>query len=145
MYSVCYQLFTETCFNRLRRCCWCSSDILPFYSYLGRDRSYFVHNHSDSTKKLSETDIIIMIEFLSDNIFVMSVGRACQQRVGISMGTNCIPLLSELFLYSYMADFIQGILKKNGKKLSWSFNFTFSDIDNVLSLSNFKLGEYVVV
>jgi hypothetical protein len=41
------------------------------------------------------------------------------------MGTNCAPLLADLFLYSYEADFIQGLLKKNEKKLARSFNFTF--------------------
>jgi hypothetical protein len=33
------------------------------------------------------------------------------------MGTNCDPLLYDLFLYSYKADFMQRLLKKNEKKL----------------------------
>jgi len=33
------------------------------YFVLGRDRSYFVKHHSDSTKKFSETDIFNMLEF----------------------------------------------------------------------------------
>jgi len=41
------------------------------------------------------------------------------------MGTNCAPLLADLFLYWYKADFIQSLLKKNEKKLARSFNFTF--------------------
>jgi hypothetical protein len=36
--------------------------------------------------------------------------------------------------YSYEADFIQGLLKKNEKKLARSFHFTFRYIDDVLSL-----------
>jgi hypothetical protein len=52
------------------------------------------------------------------NIFVMFGGRVFQQTVGIPMGTNCAPLLADLFLYSYEADFIQGLLKKNEKKLA---------------------------
>ena len=79
---------------------------------LGRDRSYFVENHSDSTKKFSEHDIINILEFLIDNIFVIFGGRVFQQTVGIPMSTNCVPLLANLFLYSYEADFIQGLLKK---------------------------------
>ena len=71
---------------------------------LGRDRSYFAKNHSDSTKKFSETDIINMLEFLIDNIFVLFGGRVFQQTVGISMRTNCAPLLADLFLYSYEID-----------------------------------------
>ena len=66
---------------------------------LGRDKSYFVKDHSDSNKKFSETDIIKMFDFLIDNIFVTFGGRVFQQTVGIPMGTNCAPLLSELFLY----------------------------------------------
>ena len=45
-----------------------------------------------------------MLEFLIDNIFVMFGGHVSQQTVGIPMGTNCAPLLVELFLYSYEAD-----------------------------------------
>jgi hypothetical protein len=33
------------------------------------------------------------------------------------MGTNCAPLLADMFLYSYQADSILGLLKKNEKKL----------------------------
>jgi hypothetical protein len=45
------------------------------YLVIGRDRSYFVKHHSDSTKKFSETNIINMLESLIDNIFVMFGGR----------------------------------------------------------------------
>jgi hypothetical protein len=60
------------------------------------------------------------------------------------MGTNCAPLLADLFLYPYEADFIQGILKKNEKKLARSFNFTFRYIDDVVSLNNSMIGDFVV-
>jgi hypothetical protein len=101
---------------------------------LGRDRSYFVKHHSDSTKKFSETDIFNMLEFLIDNIFAMFGGRVFQQTVGIPMGTNCV-LLADLFLYSYEADFIQGLAR--------SFDFTFRYVDDVLSLNNSRLGDFV--
>ena len=68
----------------------------------------------DSTKRLSETDIINTLEFLIDNIFVMFGEPIFQQTVFISMGTNYASLLTDLFLYSYeTTDFIQGLLKKN--------------------------------
>ena len=87
---------------------------------LGRDRSYFVkkNKHSNSTKKFSETDIVNMLEFVIDNIFVIFGGRVFQQTVGISMCTNCALRLADLFLYLYETDFIQGLLKKNEKKLA---------------------------
>ena len=59
------------------------------------------------------------------------------------MGTNCAPLLAELFLYSYEADFIQRLLKKNEKKLARSFNFTFRYMDDALLLNNSWFGDFV--
>jgi hypothetical protein len=59
------------------------------------------------------------------------------------MGTNCVHLLADLFLYSYEADCIQGLLKRKEKKLARSFNFMFRYIDDVLSLNNSRLGDFV--
>ena len=51
------------------------------YKYLaaGRDKPYYVNNHSDSTKQFSETDIFKMLEFLIDNTFAMIGGHVFQQ------------------------------------------------------------------
>ena len=59
------------------------------------------------------------------------------------MGTNCAHHLANLFFYLYEADFIQGLLKKNEKRLARSFNFTFRYIDDVLSLNNSRFGDFV--
>ena len=82
---------------------------------LGREWPYFVKEHSDSRNKYTEDDIINMLEFLVDNIFVVFGGKVFQQIVGIPMGTNCALLLADMFLYSYEAEFIQSLLS-NGKK-----------------------------
>ena len=84
-----------------------------------------------------------MLDFLIDNIFVTFGGRVFQQTVGIPIKTNCAPLLADLFLYYYEADFMQELLRKKDKKLAISFNSTFRYIDDVLSLNNSKFGDYV--
>ena len=70
-------------------------------------------------------------------------GCVFQQTVGIPMGTNCAPLLADLLLYFYEADFIQGFLKNNKKKLARSFNLTFRYVDDVFSLNNSRFGDCV--
>ena len=84
----------------------------------GRDIFYFVNNHSDSTKKFSETEIINMLEFFIENTFAILSGRVFQQAVGIPMRTNCTPSLPDLFFYSYDVDFIQGLHKEKRKEAS---------------------------
>ena len=93
------------------------------YLVLGHEESYFVKEHSDSKYKYSEDDIIKMLEFLVDNIFVFFAGKVFKQIVGIPMGTNCAPLLADIFLYSYEADFIQSLLSTERKTVGVSVQF----------------------
>ena len=51
-----------------------------------------------------------MLEFLVDNVFVVFAGKVFQQTVGIPIGTNCVPLLANIFQYSCEAEFIQSLL-----------------------------------
>ena len=46
-----------------------------------------------------------MDEILLDNILVVFVRRACQQKIGIPMSTNCAPLLA-----AYEVEFILSLL-----------------------------------
>ena len=84
-----------------------------------------------------------MLEFLVDNIFVVFVGKVFQQIVGIPMGTNCVPILVDIFLYSYEAEFIQSLLSTGRKQLASRFNFKYRYIDNVLSINNPEFENYL--
>ena len=95
--------------------------------------------HSDSKNKYSETDIIKMLEFLVDNIFVAFVGKVFQQTVGIPMGTNC----ADIFVYSHEADFIKSLLSTGKKQLASWFNLYYRYIDDVLSINNPEFENYL--
>ena len=59
------------------------------------------------------------------------------------MGTNCAPLLADIFLYSYQAEFIQSLLSAGKKRLASQFNFTYRYIDDVLSIHNPDFENYL--
>ena len=84
-----------------------------------------------------------MLEYLINNIFVEFGGRILQYKIGIPMGTNCAPLLADLFLYSYEAKFVQSLLQAGKKHLAQHINFTYRYIDDVLSLKNTEVAEYL--
>ena len=48
-------------------------------------------------KKYSDADVVKMLEYLIDNIFVEFGGRIFQQTIGIPMVTNCAPLHADMF------------------------------------------------
>ena len=84
-----------------------------------------------------------MLEILVDNIFVVFAGKAFQQIVGIPIVTNCAPLLADIFLYSYEAEFIQSLLSTGRKQLASRFNFTYRCIEDVLSINNPEFENYM--
>ena len=113
------------------------------YLVLGHEGPYFVREHSDSKSKYTEEDIIRVLEFLIDNIFVFFAGKVFQQIIGIPMDTSYAPLLADIFLYSYEAEFIQSLLSTGRKPLAYQFNFTYRYIDDVLSINNPDFENYL--
>ena len=81
---------------------------------------------------------------LFDRQFICLVLRIdISTAVCIPMGTYCATPLSDLFLHSYEAKFIQNHLKdKKNKYLAKFSNFTFRYIDDVLSLNNPYFSQY---
>ena len=59
------------------------------------------------------------------------------------MRINCVLLFAGLFLYGYEAEFIYGLLKADWKNLARKFNFIYRYIDDVLSLNNSKVSEFI--
>jgi hypothetical protein len=72
-----------------------------------------------------------MLVFLIDNIFVYFGKQVFQQIFGILRGTNCAPLLPDLFVYFCEADLIKQLLHDKNKPLAVAFNSTFIYIDDV--------------
>ena len=63
-----------------------------------RAKECFSHDINGGRDIMYTTDNICkMIKFLIDNIFVQFGGRLVCQVVGIPMGTNCAPLLADLY------------------------------------------------
>ena len=78
---------------------------------LGYNSTYFSNKIQKGKTCYSEEQVVSMLEFLIDNIFVSFGGTPFEQVVGIPMGTNCAPLLADLFLYSYESEFLQKLVK----------------------------------
>jgi hypothetical protein len=73
---------------------------------LGYNSTYFSNNIQKGKTCYSEEQVISMLDFLIDSIFVSFGGALFQQVVGIPMSTNCALLLADLILYSYESEFL---------------------------------------
>ena len=94
--------------NNIVSNCFQHKNGAPRYTHIkvGRSESCFANDPLNGDNKYTADYICNMIEFLVDNIYVRFGGQLFRQMVGLLMGTNCAPLLAELFLYSYENEFL---------------------------------------
>ena len=111
---------------------------------LTRAKGYFTHDINGGGDNMFTADSICeMIEFLIDNIFVQFGGRLFRQVIGIPMGTNCAPLLADLFLYSYENEFLDNMIRSGHRRLARSFNLCYRYIDDLIAFNNKKFLDYL--
>ena len=78
-----------------------------------------------------------MINYLVDNIYVLVGNNIFRQCIGTPMGTDCAPLLANLYLFKF-----EYILKTNMSKARL-FSNMFRYIDDLLTLNNPLFGNVI--
>ena len=84
---------------------------------------------------ISACELIELIEFLIDNIFIGVGNKIFRQHIGIPMGTNCAPLLANLYLFYYEYTYMKKLIKTNFLQAR-RFNNTVRYIDDLLTFNN---------
>ena len=64
------------------------------------------------------------LHYLLDNIFIRFGSKLYRQIAGIPMGTNCAPLVADLFLFCYERDFMLSLSDNNQADIIEAFNST---------------------
>ena len=109
-----------------------------------REKGCFTHDINGGGDGMYTADNICkMIEFLIDNIFVQFGGSLFHQMIGIPMGTNCAPLLADLFLYSYENEFLDNMIRSGHWRLARSSNLCYRCIDDLIVFNNKKFLDYL--
>ena len=97
---------------------------------------------SKNTINLTPEKIIEHLNFLIDNIYTTFNNETYQQIIGIPMGTDCAPLLANLYLHTYEFEFLQNLRNKN-PKLAKTFSDTSRYIDDLASINNPEFQKYI--
>ena len=82
------------------------------------------------------------LSFLLDNIYIRFGTKLYRQIVGIPMGTNCAPLVADLFLFCYERDFMKDLSSDNQADVIKAFNSTSRYLDDLLNIDNPYLKEW---
>ena len=74
--------------------------------------AFFTSEQSKRYKLWSCQKMCDALHYLLDNIFVRFGSKFYRQIVGIPMGTNCAPLVADLFFFCYERDFMLSLSDK---------------------------------
>ena len=78
-----------------------------------------------------------------DNIFIRFGTKLYRQTIGIPMGTNCPPLVADLFLFCYERDFMKSLSPENQADIIEAFNSTPRYLDDLLDIDNIYFDQMV--
>ena len=81
--------------------------------------------------------------YLLDNIFIRFGTKLYRQPIGITMGTNCAPLVADLFLFCYERDFMKSLSRENQADIIEAFNSTSRYLDDLLNIDNIYFDQIV--
>ena len=76
------------------------------------------------------------LTFLLDDNYIRYGTKVYRHIVGIPMGTNCAPLVSDLFLFCYERDFIMSLSADKDAEIIKAFNSTYRYLDDVFNIDN---------
>ena len=105
-------------------------------------RAFFSEEVHSKYLSLDATQLCTLIDYLIDNIYIVFGSNVFRQTIGIPMGTDCAPLLADLFLHFYEYKFMTELMKTN-IRLAQRFNSTFRYIDDLQSQNNPRFGDFV--
>ena len=77
-----------------------------------------------------------VLHYLLNNIFIRFGSKLYRQIVGIPMGTNCAPLVADLFLFCYERDLMLSLSDNNITDIIEAFNSTSRYLDDLLNIDN---------
>ena len=104
---------------------------------------FFSNKKYDSYKCWSCAELCEAFTFLMENIYVQFDGMVYQQIVGIPMGTNCAPLIADLFLYCYERDIMSDHQKSKRFDLIDIFNDTSRYLDDIFTIDNPEFEKHI--
>ena len=104
-----------------------------------RQKRFFYFKKPQKIPAWSCHNVCDGLAFLLDNIFIRFGTKLYRQVVGIPMGTNCAPLVADLFLFCYERDFMMSLSDDKQADIIDAFNTTARFLDDILNINNVYL------
>ena len=98
--------------------------------------AFFISEHPKRYTLWSCQKLCDALHYLLDNICIRFGSKLYGQIVGVPMGTNCAPLVADLFFFCYERNFILSLSDNNQNDIIEAFNSTSRYLDHLLNIDN---------
>ena len=99
-------------------------------------QAFFTSEETKRYKLWSCQNVCEALIYLLDNIYIRFGTKLYRQIVGIPMGTNCAPLVADLFLFCYERDFMTSLSDDKQSEIIEAFKSTSRYLDDNLNIDN---------
>ena len=99
-------------------------------------KAFFTSTDHRGYKLWSCQNVCDALSYILDNIYIRFGNKLYRQIVGIPMGTNCAPLVADLFLFCYERDFMTSLLDNNKADIIRAFISTSRYLYDLLNIDN---------
>ena len=107
--------------------------------------THFLLRKSLKNHAWSYQNVCDALTFLLDNISIRLGTKLYRQVVGIPMGTNCAPLVANLFLFCYERDFMKALSDDKQADIIDAFNTTLRYLDDIVNINSVCFDNMVKV
>ena len=114
-----------------------------FYKYKGTlylacndKKAFFTSTDHRGYKLWSCQNECHALSDLLDNFYIRFGNKLYRHIVGIPMGTNCAPLVADLFLFCYEIDFMTFLSDNNQADIIEAVNSSSRHLDDLLDIDN---------
>ena len=99
-------------------------------------QAFFTSEDTKRYKLWSCQNVCEALIYLLDNIYIRFGTKLYRRIVGIPMGTNCTPLVADLFLFCYERDFMTSLSDVKQAEIIEAFKSTYRYLDDLLNIDN---------
>ena len=100
------------------------------------DKNAFFTSEEHKRYTLWPCQVCEALIFLLDNIYIRFGTKLHRQIVGIPIGTNCAPLVADLFLFCYEREFMMSLSVDKDAEIIEALNSTSRYLDDLLNIDS---------
>ena len=108
-------------------------------------QAFFTSEDTKRYKLWSCQNVCEALIYLLDNMYIRFGTKLYRQIVGIPMGTNCAPLVADLFLFCYERDFMMSLSDVKQAEIIEAFKSTSRYLDDLLNIDTLTLTAWSIV